>query len=199
MFSVSVSCDFVKLLKMTSSIIYVFAAVLGRRVPRKHPHVADITLNFSSDYPPRLSIAAWKAECSWSTMPHMWHSSLNHLSCGWLREANGFGSFINNKRHGIQIRDREGWEEQLVFCILESSCLGIPCSCWQLLTCLKRWSFERGRETKAFTNSILKEEGFLVCKQFNYTKDFCQVWTDLCFLAHNYQFIYSLENRRNFS
>lgn len=177
---------FIKLLRTTSSIICVFAVVLGRRVPRKHPPVSKIA--FLLQLP---SMGSWVLL---STVPHVWHRALSHFSPGWLQEANGFGSFINNERHRIQTGDREGWEEQPVFFVLESSCLGIPCSSWQLLTRLKHWSFKKDRETKAFTNSI-----FLLCEQFNYIKDFCQVWTDLCFLVLNYQFIYSLENRSHFS
>lgn len=61
MFSVSVSYDFVKLLKTTSSIIYVFAVVIGRRVPRKHTGVRNITLHFSTDCPAWLSVSQLSA------------------------------------------------------------------------------------------------------------------------------------------
>lgn len=59
-----------------SSIIYVFAVVLGRRAPRKHPYVTNVTLHFSSDCPAWLSVlqqgklSAAEAPCPTSDTIH---------------------------------------------------------------------------------------------------------------------------------
>lgn len=51
----------IKLLKATPSIICVFAVVLGRRVPRKHPPVHNIA--FLLGLPSLAPVAVWGAGC----------------------------------------------------------------------------------------------------------------------------------------